>query len=240
MSEADLSDLTLAVPGGDDVKAYLVAPPDGEPRGGVLFLHWFDPEAPDGNRSQFLDEAHGLASDGLISLLPQQVFPWSADPTDSKSDSARIESELAGLAACLGVLEAGGARRMVVVGHDFGAMHGALLMARDERIVAGVLIAPANRWGDWFLRFWPIAEDRIDYLRTMRPLDPIEHVASIAPRPMLMQFAENDFFIAGMDANELYNAAAEPKRIDRYDCDHAMRHERARADRREFILAALA
>ena len=220
------------------MEAFLVAPDDDRRvSGGVLFLHWFDPEAPDGNRTQFLDEAHDLATEGIISLLPQQDFPWSADPTDSASDSARIEDELARLSACVDLLEARGAGRPVVVCHDFGAMHGALLMARDRRIGAGVLIAPANRWGDWFLRFWLIEEDRIDYLRTMRRLDPIEHVASIAPRPLLLQFAENDFFIAGMDANELYNAAVEPKHIERYDCDHAMRHEQARADRREFILA---
>lgn len=112
-------------------------------------------------------------------------------------------------------------------------------MARDRRLQAGVLIAPANRWTDWFLRFWPIAEDRLDYQRALRPLDPIEHVARVAPAPLLLQFAEQDYFIAGMDASELLLAASEPKRIERYESDHALRHPQARADRRDFILAQL-
>jgi len=154
-------------------------------------------------------------------------------------DSARIEDEIAQLGACVDELVARGAERIVLVGHDFGAMHGALLMARDPRIAAGVLIAPANRWADWFLRFWQISEDRIDYMRAIRPLDPIEHVASIAPRPLLLQFADNDYFIAGMDATELFRACGEPRRIESYPADHALRSEDARADRREFILAQL-
>lgn len=234
MSEA--LDTHYAAPGGEEVEAYVVEPPDAPIHGGVLFLHWFDPDAPDGNRTQFLPDARLLAGRGLVSLLPQQSFPWAQDPTDGQSDLARIEAEVARLAAGLDWLAARGADRLALTGHDFGAMHGALLMARDPRIGAGVLIAPANRWADWFLRFWPISEDRIDYMRTLRPLDPIEHVGSISPRPLLLQFADNDFFIAGMDANELYNAASDPKRIERYPADHAMRDEQARQDRRQFLL----
>jgi hypothetical protein len=54
-----------------------------------------------------------------------------------------------------------------------------------------------------------------------------------------MQFAASDYFIAGMDAAELYRASGEPKRIAEYETDHAMRDEKARADRRAFILEHL-
>ncbi len=217
-----------------------VVSPSASIRGGVLFLHWFDPQADDGNRTQFRAEAERLGSEGVVSAMPQLVFPWSVDPVGSSADSRQIESEIDLLAACVDELEGRGAERIVMVGHDFGAMHGALLMARDPRIVSGVLIAPANRWADWFLRFWPIEEDRIDYMRALRVLDPIEHIASIAPRPLLMQFANDDYFIAGMDASELYNAAGEPKRIERYEADHAMRSDHAVAHRHDFILEQLA
>ena len=43
-------------------------------------------------------------------------------------------------------------------------------------------------------------------------------------------------FLAGVDAAELYRAAGEPKRIESYDADHALRIETARRDRRVFIL----
>jgi pimeloyl-ACP methyl ester carboxylesterase len=207
--------------------------------GGVLFLHWFDPQADDGNSTQFEAEARQLEALGIATALPQLVFPWSIDPRGSSADAEQIEAELGRLSASLDELAARGARTIVLVGHDFGAMHGALLMARDPRIVGGVLIAPANRWSDWFLRFWSIEEDRFDYGRAMQPLDPIERIAEIAPRPLLLQFANDDYFIAAMDASELYNAAGEPKRIERYESDHAMRNEQARADRRAFILEQL-
>jgi pimeloyl-ACP methyl ester carboxylesterase len=129
---------------------------------------------------------------------------------------------------------------IVFVGHDFGAMHGLLLMARDRRIRAGVLIAPANRWADWFLPFWQVEGDRYDYMRALGPLDPIEQVGAVAPRSLLFQYAENDFFIAGMDASGLHRAAGQPKFIKTYPPDHAMRHPEARIDRRQFILAELA
>ncbi len=237
---ANVTGVRFSASGGGDVEAYLVEPASAAVVGAVLFLHWFDPQADDGNRTQFVAEAEELAGQGVLCLLPQLVFPWSAEPTDSAADGARIEAELANLRAGVDLLESRGAQRIALVGHDFGAMHGALLMARDRRLRAGVLIAPANRWADWFLRFWSIAEDRIDYQRALRRLDPIEHIASVAPAALLLQFAEQDYFVAGMDASELYLAASEPKRLERYESDHGLRHPQARADRVAFLLSQLA
>jgi pimeloyl-ACP methyl ester carboxylesterase len=217
----------------------LVLPEGGDVRGGVLFLHWFAPQEGGDDKTQFADEARALAGEGLVSVLPQLAFPWSVDPASGAEDSARIEAELGRLSSAVDTLAAK-TDRIVMVGHDYGAMHGLLLMARDERIRAGVVIAPANRWSDWNVRFWQIDEDRLDYMRATRSMDPIEHVASISPRPLLMQFASDDYFIAGMDASELFNAAEEPKRIEQYEADHAMRSDQARADRRAFILEQLA
>jgi pimeloyl-ACP methyl ester carboxylesterase len=208
---------------------------DGAVRGGVLWLHWFAPQEGGDDKTQFRAEADDLALEGVASVLPQLTFPWSADPVGSVEDTERIEGELAALGSSI-YLQSLESERIILVGHDYGAMHGLLLMARDPRIGAGVVIAPANRWADWNVRFWKIGEDRLDYMRALRPLDPIEHVASIAPRPLLMQFANDDYFIAGMDAAELYLAASEPKRLERYEADHAMHSEAARADRRAFVM----
>jgi pimeloyl-ACP methyl ester carboxylesterase len=207
--------------------------------GGVLWLHWFAPQEGGDDKTQFADEARDLAEDGVVSVLPQLVFPWKVDPESSSADSAQIEAELGRLGQAVDRLVDLGAPRIVLVGHDYGAMHGLLLMSRDSRLIGGVVVAPSNRWADWNVRFWKLDEDRLDYMRALRPLDPIEHVASIAPRPLLMQFADRDFFIAGMDAAELYRAAGEPRRIEEYDADHAMHNEKARADRRAFILEVL-
>ena len=213
-------------------------PAEGLTRAGVLWLHWFAPQEGGDDKTQFRAEAEDLASVGVASALPQLTFPWKSDPSGSSADSAAIEAELTGLGEAVEWL-AGQSDQLAVVGHDFGAMYALLLMARDLRWGSGVVIAPANRWADWFLRFWKVDEDRLDYMRALRPLDPIEHVASIAPRPFLMQFAKDDYFIAGMDAAGLYLAAGEPRRLERYDADHAMHVEAARTDRRLFLLENL-
>jgi pimeloyl-ACP methyl ester carboxylesterase len=214
----------------------VVEPADGRTTiGGVLWLHWFAPQEGGDDKTQFADEAGDLAREGVLSLLPQLQFPWAVDPAGSAADTTEIETELARLGQAVDRMAELGAGRIVVVGHDYGAMHGLLLMAREPRLVGGVVIAPSNRWADWNVRFWKLDEDPLDYMRAMRPLDPIEHVGAIAPRPLLMQFADRDYFIAGMDAAELFRAAGEPRRIEEYDADHAMKNEKARADRRVFI-----
>ena len=142
----------------------------------ILFLHWFDTEAPDGDRTQFLAEAESLARDhGVVSILPQGQFPWAGEPTDAEADASRIRAEVERHRAALDMLAARAdvdAARIALVGHDFGAMHGTILAADDPRIAAAVLIAATPRWGDWFLPFWPIAGDRHDYLRALSPARP--------------------------------------------------------------------
>lgn len=228
----------------DATVAFLVEPIDGGRGPAILFLHWFDTEAPDGNRTQFVDEAVDLAREhGVVSVLPQGRFPWAGDPTDAESDAARIRAEVAHHRAAVDLLAARAdvdQRRIGLVGHDFGAMHGTLLAAEDARIAAAVLIAATPRWADWFLPFWQIAGDRHDYLRALAPLDPISRVGAIAPRPICFQFARNDFFIAGMTGLEFSGAAGDPKELHAYDADHGLRDPQAVADRLAFLEPILA
>jgi pimeloyl-ACP methyl ester carboxylesterase len=240
VSDPRVTDLTF----GDGGEAYLVEPADGGAGGAVLFLHWFDPEAPDGNRTQFLEEAKELArADGAVSLLPQGRFPWSSAPSDSEADVARIRAEVDTLCDALDLLASRDdvqPGRIGLVGHDFGAMHGTILAAEDDRIAAAVLIAAVPRWGDWFLPFWPIRGDRHDYLRALAAVDPITRVAELAPRPVCFQFARDDFFIAQMTGLEFHSAAGDPKELHAYDgADHAMRIAQARVERAAFLRRAL-
>jgi pimeloyl-ACP methyl ester carboxylesterase len=234
---ARVDDIVVA----DGREAFLVAPRAGGRGAGVLFLHWFDTEAPDGDRTQFLAEAEQLARDhGVVSVLPQGRFPWAGAPTDGATDAERIRAEVEAHRAALDVLAARtdvDESRIALVGHDFGAMHGTLLAADDPRIAAAVLIAATPRWGDWFLPFWQIAGNRHDYLRALAPLDPISRVGDLSPRPVCFQFARSDFFIASMTGLEFHGAAADPKELHAYEADHGMRVPEAASDRRAFLAA---
>lgn len=240
-------DLRIEAPSGDPIEAYLVEPAvvdARQARPGLLFAHWFDTEAPNGNRTQFVDEAADWARRRrAAAVLPQLTFPWTADPSGSTADADRIVAEVTRLRRCLDLVAARPAvdpARLGVVGHDFGGMHALLLATVDRRPAAYAIVAAVPRWGDWFLPFWPIEEDRIDYLGGLRPLDPVEHARGLAPARALFQFGLRDFFIAPMTGRELARAAGERAEYRSYEqAGHEMADPEIATDRTAFLEAAI-
>jgi pimeloyl-ACP methyl ester carboxylesterase len=215
-----IRDVTVPVPDLPAVPAYLVQPgrevlPDGAP--GVLFLHWFDPRATNGDRTEFVAEAVRLAARGVVSLLPQQGFPWTADPVGDARDVAAVERELTRAAAALAALtelpEVDG-NQVVVVGHDYGAMYGALLAAREPRIAGLAALAPDATWEHWFLAYWlgvdsPAAAAYPDLFAALQPVEAVARVA--AHRPVLLQFADDDGYVDAAVRTRFAAAGTEPK-----------------------------
>jgi hypothetical protein len=260
-----IRDIRLAPPPSGDaagpIEAYLVEPEVLDARAtrpALLFAHWFDSAAPNGNRTEYLDEALDWARRRrAAAIMPQLTFPWAGDPTSSAADAERIVAEVTRLRRCLDLVLARPAvdpARLGVVGHDFGGMHASLLATVDRRPAAYVLVAAVPRWGDWFLPFWPIGEDRIDYLRAMRPLDPIEHVGAAesvrddsgviklaaswghdSPAQILFQFGRRDFYIAPMTGREFARAAGDAAELKAYDAEHDMALPEIVADRTAFL-----
>jgi dienelactone hydrolase len=202
--DAVVRDVTIPVAGLPSVPAYLVLPGRPVPRHSapaVLFLHWFDPRATDGDRTEFVAQAVRLAERGVVSLLPQQGFPWTGDPVGDARDVAAIEAELRRLTRALDALldrPEVADRRVAVVGHDYGAMYAALLAARDRRVSGLAALAPDATWEHWFLAYWlgfegPAAEA---YARLFAGLEPVDAIAAVAAhRPVLLQFADDDGYI---------------------------------------------
>ena len=228
-----VSDVTVGA-GDAAVEAFVVEPADGRICAGILFLHWLGEHRSD--RTQFLSEARALARLGVRCVLPAGRLPWGPDPVDAETDIANIELEQRRLGAALDRLtvDLREGTPVALVGHDFGAMHGLLLVSRQPRFDAVVIVAATPRWGDWFLRFWKVEGDRHDYLRRLAPYDPVAAARDLKV-PMLWQFSERDYFIAPMSAVELARASSDEPAIEWYRADHAMRSAKARAARAVFL-----
>jgi cephalosporin-C deacetylase-like acetyl esterase len=128
------------------------------------------------------------------------------------------------------------ADRIAYVGHDFGAMYGSLLSAVDHRARAYVFIAGASDFNNWML--FGVKEDKsmIDaYKAKMEPLAPAHFVAHTAPAAVLFQFGTEDGYTPAEDIDAFYNAASEPKAIERYKSDHPMELPEIQADRLAFL-----
>ncbi|MGH9900233.1 MAG: alpha/beta hydrolase family protein [Pyrinomonadaceae bacterium] len=225
------------------IKAYLVSPGGRGPFAGALFFHWLGET--NGNRNQFLDEAVALARRGTVSLLIQGHFPWAVEPADAQTDRQRVIDETIEVRRALDLLLSQPGvdpKRVAYVGHDYGAMYGAIAAGVDKRVKAYALIAPIGSFSNWSLDYWlkaKPADFKDAYRQAMSPIDPIRQIASAKPATLFFQFANSDEHVTKEAATAFYDAASRPKQIKWYDAKHDLNVEAARADRREWLARQL-
>jgi cephalosporin-C deacetylase-like acetyl esterase len=210
----------------------------------VLFVHWYEPPRPTSNRTEFLAEAIELGAVGVTSLLIDT--PWTREswfPTrDSEKDYDFSLQRVKELRRALDVLLAQpriDKTRVALVGHDFGAMYGALATAADPRVTAFVYMAGTSSFTDWFL-FAPRREGaaRDAFVVKLAPLDPVKYLPKIAPRPVLLQFGTKDQFVKDEAAKAMADAITGPKTVKSYDFEHELTYQ-ARLDRLEWLTEQL-
>jgi dienelactone hydrolase len=201
VTQVSVQDIRVPVPGQQPVPAYLVRSAGAlKPRSqaGILFLHWLGQVHSD--RTEFLAEAIQLAPRGAVSLLPQGVFPWRAAPSGKPADVRAIKRQLAVFKACLNWLIAKSyvsGSRIAVVGHDYGAMYGALLANSDPRVHTAVLATPDATWGHWFVKYWLgfTGSRAARYKALFTSLQPVRHVSRLGSHE-LFQWAGQDIFVS--------------------------------------------
>ncbi len=124
--------------------------------------------------------------------------------------------------------------RIYLVGASFGAVTGATVIARDDRIRAACLIvgganipvlvnAPALREAVGNRALHWLAKHLFTFV--MNPADPIHYAAQTEGVPILMQNADRDTLVTPEAGKELYKALGEPKEIRWYPCDHPGMYE---------------
>ncbi|MEO6194773.1 MAG: hypothetical protein ABIS20_17305 [Thermoanaerobaculia bacterium] len=244
-----VTDLTFgSVTGGKATQAYLVRPESGSgPFAGVLFVHWFAPPSPTSNRTQFLEEAQALARRGTVSLLVSTFWSdpavykgrrWEDDYQRSLDQAKELRRALDVLLAQPGV----DPKRIGYVGHDYGAMFGAVMAAVDERPKACVLIAGTARFTDWYLfgsaSGVPAGDALERYRGQLARIEPV-NVIGRTKAALFFQFGEQDRYTPREDFIALYMAAPGAKRIATYASDHPMSAEIIRLDRSAWLAEQL-
>jgi dienelactone hydrolase len=227
-------------PFGYQRAAELYRPVGDGPYPAILYIHWFEPEAPDSNRTQFEAEAIEFSKLGAVCLAVETL--WSDRDFFFKRTQADDErnsiEEVVNLRRCMDFLlcQPGvDPSRFVLVGHDFGGMYGALAGALDGRPSHYVIMAATPRFPHWYL-YLPKLEDeaREDFIRKMQPIDPITHVADLSPAPVFFQFGDDDFHVSMQRAEEFFDAAREPKEMKIYHSGHGL-NDKATADRKAWL-----
>jgi dienelactone hydrolase len=241
---ATIRDVSYDTVDGRSVSAFLVTPPGDGPFPAVVFLHWLASNEPNGDRTEFLDEAITLAGQGVVSLLPQQVFPWKQPPAGAAEDRQAIIDQVVdvriGLDALLALPDVD-PERVAVVGHDFGGMYATLVAGLDARVDALVAAAGVPHFADWYLRYWrPVpASGEAAYRATMLEVDPVTFLPAF-DGPVLLQFSKTDQYVdrAAIDA---WTAASPPATtsVKTYAWNHSLHTESAQADRDAFLVSAL-
>ena len=238
-----VDDVSFQAP-GRVVHAALVMPKDpGGSMPGVLFVHWLGDPATS-NRNEFLPDAEWLARRGVVSLVPDQ--PWAAphwfdrirstatDERDSIAEVIVLRRSLDALIATPGV----DPRAIAYVGHDFGAMYGALLAGVDTRPSYYVFMAPATSLAEWFLLDTerPPA-NAAAYAAQMNAFDIRAGLARATFRGSLLQFAAHDEYVPKSEA-DAFAAAVPPtnRTVRTYATDHALAIDAAADERRDWLV----
>ena len=268
---AVITDVNYQTLTGTRRAAYLVTPSKAVagPHPAILFVHWYEPPNPTSSRKQFLPDAVELAGEGVISLLVDTMWSdpdWfrNRDPENDLGhsieqvkelrraldilvsrpgvDSSRVFYVGHDFGAMYGALVAGvDASRVFYVGHDFGAMYGALVAGVDaSRLKGFVFMAGTRSFSDWFL-LWPKRDDAVkaETIRRLAPLDPVRHLPKAGALPILFQFATRDRFVTKGAADTLVASAAGSKEARWYDAEHALNADATR-DRLAWLRARLA
>jgi cephalosporin-C deacetylase-like acetyl esterase len=238
--------LLVRGPSGAPINAWLVLPAKRAvtPTPAALWVHWLGLKATT-NHTEFASDANELAQHGVVSMLVD--MPWSEPKWfDTRTPAGDYAATIAQVVAlrraldCLIRLPGVDAARLAFVGHDFGAMDGALLLAVDDRPRYAVLMTPTISFWEWYLLGAQPA-DRAAYVAQMSVFDLPGWLEKGGQKATLLQFGASDEYVAQSTGIAIRNAVPDRDRTFKaYRLDHALDDDTARDDRRAWLLTHLA
>ena len=232
--------MVIQTPFGYRRMAELFKPENGDSLAAILYVHWYEPEAHDSNRSQFVEEAKEMARSGAACLLIETL--WSdldfflkrTQEDDAKSSVEEVVNIRRAMDLLLSQ-SAVDANRFAYVGHDFGGMYGVLAGSLDQRPTHYVVMAATPRFPDWYL-YLPKLEGEAQeaFFQQMTEIDPITHIPNISPAPVFFQFGTDDPHVPKERAEEFFMSAKEPKEKMWYEAGHGL-NASAAVDRKSWL-----
>ena len=232
--------LVMQTPFGYRRIAEMFRPEGDGPFAAILYVHWYEPDAHNSNRSQFVGEAKKMARAGAVCLLIETL--WSDldfflkrtqddDMQNSMEEVVNIRRAMDLLLSQPGV----DANRFAYVGHDFGGMYGVLAGSLDQRPKHYVVMAATPRFPDWYLYLPKLdGEKREAFISQMSGLDPIAHIPNLSAASVLFQFGVDDPHVPKERAEEFLAAAKEPKEVKWYEAGHGLNAD-AMNDRKKWL-----
>jgi pimeloyl-ACP methyl ester carboxylesterase len=236
--------LMISSPTGNAIVAEIIDGSATVPHPGILFVHWLgSPKTT--NRSEFEPDAVALARKGMTSLLIDAAWSipnwFDGVGKSAAADTAMTRKQVIDLRCALDLLIAHkgvDGNRVAYVGHDFGAMFGALLAGADARPHAFVLMAGTPLLADWY-RFQKKLPNEEHYRAAIAPYDTLAGLRASNAKAFLFQFSKHDDYIPRERAQAFADAAPQPKTIVFYDADHGLAVPRAAADRQAWLIKQL-
>ncbi len=122
--------------------------------------------------------------------------------------------------------------RIIAAGHSMGAAASIVAGAKDRRVKIVFAISPPARWRSFdsgFRRYAGriyikvgayITGTKIGKIDFQNALNPIDVIADISPRKVVIVHGKYDMFVRFSEAEELYKSAKEPKRFYKLSCAH--------------------
>lgn len=241
---ATVRDLTFDALTGKDVAAYVVTPDGKGPFAGVLWVHWLGEPATT-NRTQFLNEAVALASQGVASVLVDAMWSTAVNPdwfgkrVPDEDYGNSIRQVIALRRAMDLLLSQPGVdkSRVGLVGHDYGGMYSMMMAGVDPRLKAQVYVAVAPSLNDWAF-LGPQPKSKAEYLRQNAMLELTDYLRQVRGVPALLQFGTKDVYVSRVDSGIIASALGTKNRKF-YETDHAMTLPEIAADRDAFLLKEL-
>lgn len=231
---------------GKSLKAYLISP--GKVQAGkqpaILYVHWFDPRVKNSNREEFVAEAVAYVQKGGVALLVSTF--WSVpggyyDKRRWQDDYDNTVSQLRDLRRALQLLRAEpgvDVKKIAYVGHDYGAVFGAMLAPYEPAIAGWALSAGAADISSWYLygsaSGVPAGDDLKKYLAQFAPIQPYVLLKKTV-MPVLLQYAKVDEFISDEQQQKMRSSMPKGSVFNVYDSNHAMGLPAIRVEREQWL-----